>query len=417
MVGSPGLLVGSPGRVSGSPSGSPSGSSSGSPGRLSGSPGRLSGRPGRRVSASSPLLGSQNPSRDPAYHHDAKPPCCMCLPCCKPKVGSYLDFLESETSPKLEPIQLIRVISAQKYDHASHQQRLMELWKLTFPSEPFPGPPSEHWKRIGFQGCDPATDFRAAGLFGLDSIIRFAKRHNESFQDIIQHSYPFAACALNVHRVLACHLHLTAEQQRGSKVICPCCAIAVNDPPQISREDLRTFCWLLNEKQSNWTAEHSRAEQAFQELFDLALVAMDELWMQELELNSALDEATMGQSHIEGAFEFKLLNFNQTVLRSTWLQMEELLMKSPQSIAALKQEFINSRESLRTSSRPSRNSTRQSGQKPYQRGSAAIPSARSSALGSAEALASSSRNSAALLASGDRASNAPLTSHDKLDSN
>ena len=35
------------------------------------------------------------------------------------------------------------------------------------PSEKLTARVSEQWKELGFQGTDPATDFRGMGIFGL----------------------------------------------------------------------------------------------------------------------------------------------------------------------------------------------------------------------------------------------------------
>lgn len=36
---------------------------------------------------------------------------------------------------------------------------------------------TEQWTRIGFQGTDPATDFRGMGLLGLHAILHLVTMH------------------------------------------------------------------------------------------------------------------------------------------------------------------------------------------------------------------------------------------------
>lgn len=41
-----------------------------------------------------------------------------------------------------------------------HEQMLLDLWSSTFPNEKLTGRISAQWGKLGFQGTDPATDFR-----------------------------------------------------------------------------------------------------------------------------------------------------------------------------------------------------------------------------------------------------------------
>ena len=53
----------------------------------------------------------------------------------------------------------------------------MHLWKTVFPAKQLASRVSEQWKDMGFQGTDPATDFRGMGLLGLEQLIYFAERY------------------------------------------------------------------------------------------------------------------------------------------------------------------------------------------------------------------------------------------------
>ncbi|KAI9320901.1 ELMO/CED-12 family-domain-containing protein [Dichotomocladium elegans] len=58
--------------------------------------------------------------------------------------------------------------------------------------------------QIGFQGNDPATDFRGMGLQGLDDLVYYARTHPESAQKTFTSSrhpvswYPFAIVGINI---------------------------------------------------------------------------------------------------------------------------------------------------------------------------------------------------------------------------
>lgn len=41
-----------------------------------------------------------------------------------------------------------------------HQASLLALWKIAYPDVPLSGFTSEQWKEMGWQGSNPATDFR-----------------------------------------------------------------------------------------------------------------------------------------------------------------------------------------------------------------------------------------------------------------
>jgi hypothetical protein len=91
--------------------------------------------------------------------------------------------------------------------NAEHEKQLLFLWACSFPQESLEERVSDQWKRLGFQGTDPATDFRGCGIFGLRQLIYFAKRYPSAFQTQLrgeQHAehYPFAITALNITNML-----------------------------------------------------------------------------------------------------------------------------------------------------------------------------------------------------------------------
>ncbi|KND03669.1 uncharacterized protein SPPG_01140 [Spizellomyces punctatus DAOM BR117] len=81
--------------------------------------------------------------------------------------------------------------AATKYDptNRSHERKLLELWDLMMPDEKLTSRFSDQWQKIGFQGKDPATDFRGMGMLGLDNLHYYAKHHPHSVQRVLQTSH------------------------------------------------------------------------------------------------------------------------------------------------------------------------------------------------------------------------------------
>jgi len=67
-----------------------------------------------------------------------------------------------------------------------HEAQLMLLWKMVFPDVQLESRVSEQWKKMGFQGTDPATDFRGMGLLGLQNLMYFAETYPEIFRKIVK---------------------------------------------------------------------------------------------------------------------------------------------------------------------------------------------------------------------------------------
>ncbi|TVU47247.1 hypothetical protein EJB05_06840 [Eragrostis curvula] len=91
-----------------------------------------------------------------------------------------------------------------------HQDALRQLWRLAYPSREIPPLKSELWKEMGWQGTDPATDFRGGGLISLENLIFFARNYPNSFQMLLNKvqgqrsdwEYPFAVAGINISFML-----------------------------------------------------------------------------------------------------------------------------------------------------------------------------------------------------------------------
>ncbi|ORZ27908.1 ELMO/CED-12 family-domain-containing protein [Lobosporangium transversale] len=80
----------------------------------------------------------------------------------------------------------------------------MLLWELLRPQEKLDGRYTKQWSEIGFQGKDPATDFRGMGMLGLDDLVYYAKHYPISSKHALECShdkiswYSFAIVGINI---------------------------------------------------------------------------------------------------------------------------------------------------------------------------------------------------------------------------
>ncbi|KAG0023459.1 ELMO domain-containing protein 1 [Podila clonocystis] len=93
-----------------------------------------------------------------------------------------------------------------KYDstNPTHERKLLLLWDLLCPNEKLTGRYTKQWTEIGFQGKDPATDFRGMGMLGLDDLAYYAKYYPLSSKKALECShhetqwYSFAIVGINI---------------------------------------------------------------------------------------------------------------------------------------------------------------------------------------------------------------------------
>jgi hypothetical protein len=91
------------------------------------------------------------------------------------------------------------------YQQLDHVRLLERLWKGLKPYiQRSQERLSEEWGEIGFQGKDPATDFRGMGLFGLMQLVYYAETHGNDARMILELSqlahlyFPFSATGINM---------------------------------------------------------------------------------------------------------------------------------------------------------------------------------------------------------------------------
>uniref|UniRef100_A0A915JB20 ELMO domain-containing protein n=1 Tax=Romanomermis culicivorax TaxID=13658 RepID=A0A915JB20_ROMCU len=92
-----------------------------------------------------------------------------------------------------------------------HRRMLFSVYQfLTQNFDDHPSRSGSHWENIGFQGNDPATDFRGVGVLGLLQFLRFVsnKKQENLVHDLFALSrhpvqnFPFAAVGLNFTKIL-----------------------------------------------------------------------------------------------------------------------------------------------------------------------------------------------------------------------
>jgi len=104
---------------------------------------------------------------------------------------------------ELEALNILRFSARRPFDkeNEGHKDMLKRLWGKVFSDTEYPvNGVSEKWKEFGFQGKDPSTDFRGAGLFGLQQLMYLAENYSNEFIEMKNSAkdYSFAISALNI---------------------------------------------------------------------------------------------------------------------------------------------------------------------------------------------------------------------------
>jgi len=121
-------------------------------------------------------------------------------------LGEQMQAYRKQRLNQMKVLRFAHSLKATPYDHRNieHEQMLMQLWQATFPRRTMDSAVSERWKELGFQGNNPATDFRGMGLLGLRCLIYFAQTHADEFRGLLaQHrDYPVACAGINITAML-----------------------------------------------------------------------------------------------------------------------------------------------------------------------------------------------------------------------
>jgi len=83
-----------------------------------------------------------------------------------------------------------------------HEKKLLKLWKLLKPGEELDARKTLQWQLIGFQGDDPATDFRGMGILGLENLVFYAQYDAENCKRLLKiadnevYGFPFCIAGI-----------------------------------------------------------------------------------------------------------------------------------------------------------------------------------------------------------------------------
>lgn len=150
------------------------------------------------------------------------------------------------------------------YVHEEHFNELMQLWRLSFPNtETIPLRQDPQWKRLGFQGTDPATDFRSAGVLSVRSMVHFAETYPSKYREVMmrtqglsaEQSYPFACACINIVFMLIDLTKLKRADETPS----------ADHDAAIMRAGLARIL--------------ERNEKGFHDLFSACMIALDNEWV------------------------------------------------------------------------------------------------------------------------------------------
>lgn len=105
-------------------------------------------------------------------------------------------------------LQRLNQLRKTAFDHNDphHTTLLRTLWSKLMPKQqPLTTLKSNQWSDVGFQGDDPATDFRGMGMLALELLVHMTKHHQEDLvQRILQrpdddlYFYFFAVGGINI---------------------------------------------------------------------------------------------------------------------------------------------------------------------------------------------------------------------------
>ena len=120
------------------------------------------------------------------------------------------------TAARLAQLHALKCIPYRSSNEA-HEQLLRRLWECGFPGVALTQRVTTEWGRLGFQGDDPATDFRGMGVLGLHNLVYFGEHYPDVFARLIEkqrkRDYPLACAGIHVTSMLLELLHL-AEGDR-----------------------------------------------------------------------------------------------------------------------------------------------------------------------------------------------------------
>ena len=169
----------------------------------------------------------------------------------------------------------------------------------------------ELWKDMGWQGVDPATDFRSGGVLSLQNLVWFAKHRRETYERLLYKKtgtrsaweYPFAAAGVNVTFALVDVLELRGGTRAfGAGVV------------------------LADARSDATRAPRTNAAVAFLDLLDPGIRSIERDNDARSDDASRLDDASVSSADPDFAFEHLYATFWE-VFDNEWLDKKASYME------------------------------------------------------------------------------------------
>lgn len=218
-------------------------------------------------------------------------------------------------------LQEAQALSKTAFDNAKHEPLLVDLWNLLNPvaaigsahavtagsAAPAGGAASHptferfgaHWGQLGFQGRDPATDFRGMGLLGLQALLYAARAHGRACRTICSKcdlpfkGYPLAltviqltdyALGLGRQRKLDLYFALHCKQQ-GKQArlqalfafVCHCLVLFEETWSRAPPRDIMGFPAIFTAFKADVEGQLARAEQLLRDMHEREQDEIDDL--------------------------------------------------------------------------------------------------------------------------------------------
>jgi len=128
--------------------------------------------------------------------------------------------------------QILSLTAGVPYSDANeeHEAMLRKLWSTMNPKDELDNRISQKWKKMGFQGTNPATDFRGMGVTALEHLLYIAEKHHDVFRGILaeqdqrtDNDYPVCTAGINISQLLCDVMNVNAPvSSTGTGTIFPC---------------------------------------------------------------------------------------------------------------------------------------------------------------------------------------------------
>ncbi|KAI8844581.1 ELMO/CED-12 family-domain-containing protein [Chytriomyces cf. hyalinus JEL632] len=143
-------------------------------------------------------------------------------------------------------------LAATKYDTNSktHEKMLTDFWECAMPHEQLFQRNSKQWQFLGFQGDDPATDFRGMGILGLENLIYYARTHPDSFQRVLANSHhPKAWFSMAIVGINISSFVLSMHRQRLLQKFFYKYGVSKDIYHEL-------YCFIFDSFESRWTSQN-----------------------------------------------------------------------------------------------------------------------------------------------------------------